>query len=107
MSSSDRINCSKGESEGFSIPYQINRGKGRKSTNQQDQPDMAQQSTGATDGVQQLQQQAVVQLTPLSPHHIKPTSSQSTAGSLAEERPPSRALPVVGTVKGQPQLTPP
>ena len=62
MSSSDRITCSKGKSEGFSIPYKTNRGKGkgRKSTNQQDQPDMAQQSTSATDRVQQLQQQAVV-----------------------------------------------
>ena len=53
---------------------------------------MAQQSTRTTDGVQQLQQQAVVQ--------HRPTSSQSIAGPIAGERPPSRALPVTDTVEG-------
>ena len=98
MSSNDRITHSKGKSEGFSIPYMTNRGKekGKKSTNQQDQPDMAQQSTGAINGIQQLQQQAVIQLSPLSPHHTRPTSSQSITGPLAGERPPSRALSIAG-----------
>ena len=56
MSSNDRITHSKGKSEGFSIPYVTNREKGKrkKSTNQQDQPDMAQQSTSAINGIQQL-----------------------------------------------------
>ena len=82
MSSSDRITCSKDKSEGFSIPYKTNRGKrkGNKSTNQQDQSDMAQLSISTMDGIQQLQQQAVVQLSPLSPHNTRPTSSQSITG---------------------------
>ena len=61
---------------------------------------MAQQFTSAINGVQQLQQQAVVQLSPLSPHHTRPTSSQSITGPLAGERPPWRALPVAGAVEG-------
>ena len=68
---------------------------------------MAQLSTSATDGVQELQQQAVVQLSPLSPWHTRPTSSQSTAGPLAGERPPFRAVPVAGIAGDQPQSTPP
>ena len=109
MSSRDRITCSKGKSEGFSISHEMTKGKGRgkKSINQQNQPDMAQQSTSATEGVQQLQQQAVVQLSPLSPHHTRPTSSQSTTGPLAGERPPSKALPVAGIAEDQLQSTPP
>ena len=101
MSSNDRITHSKGKSEGFSIPYMTNRGKekGKKSTNQHNQPDMAQQSTSAINGAQQLQQQAVVQLSPLSLHHTRPTSSQSITGPLAGERPTSRALPVAGTTE--------
>ena len=52
MSSSDRVTHSKGKSEGLSIPYKTEeKGKGNKSTNQQDQPDMAQQSTSAMDGI--------------------------------------------------------
>ena len=108
MFSSDRITRSKGKSEGFSIPYNTNRetGKRKKSTNQ-DQLDMAQQSTSATNGVQQLQQQAVVQLSPLTQHHNRPTSSQSITGPLAGERPPSRALPVTDAAEDRPQSTPP
>ena len=68
---------------------------------------MAQQSTSAINGAQQLQQQAVVQFSPLSLHHTRPTSSQSITGPLAGERPPSRTLPVAGTAEGQPQSTPP
>ena len=60
---------------------------------------MAQQSTSAINGIQQLQQQAVVQLLQLSPHHTRPTSSQSITGPLAGERPPSRALSVAGTAE--------
>ena len=67
---------------------------------------MAKQSTSATEEVQ-LQQQAVVQLSPLSPHRTRPTSSQSTIGPLAGERPPSRALPVAGAVESRSQSTPP
>ena len=109
MSSSNRITCSKGKSEGFSIPYKTTKGKGKgkESTNQKNLPDMAQQSTSATEGVQQLQQQAVVQLSPLSPHRTRPTSSQSTTGPLDGERPPSSALPVAGIAEDQPQSTPP
>ena len=109
MSSSDRITHSEGKSEGFSIPYETIKGKekGKKSTNQQNQPDMAKQSTSATEEVQQLQQEAVVQLSPLSLHHTRPMSSQSTTGPLAGERPPSRALPVPGAAESRTQSTPP
>ena len=71
MSSSDRIICSKGKSDGFSIPYETQRGKGKgkKSTNKQNQQDIAEQFTGATERLDQLQQQAVVQLSPLQAHH--------------------------------------
>ena len=61
---------------------------------------MAQQSASATNGVQQLQQQAVVQLSLLTSHHNRPISSQSLTGPLAGERPPSRALPVADVVEG-------
>ena len=107
MSSSDRITRSKGKSEGFSIPYDTIKGKekGKKSTNQQNQPDMTQQSTSATEEAQQLQQQAVVQLSPLSPHHTRPPSARSTTGPIAGERPPSRTLPVAGTAESRPQST--
>ena len=62
MSSNNRITRSKGKSERLSIPYVTNTGKekGEMSTNQHDQPDMAQQSTNAINGIQQLQEQAVV-----------------------------------------------
>ena len=97
MSSSDRITCSKGKSEGFSIPYETSRGKGKrnKSTNQQHNW-IWHDSTSAMDGIQQLQQEAVVHILPLSLHHTRPTSSQSITGPFAGERPPSRALPVPG-----------
>ena len=109
MSSSEMITYSKDISEGFSITYNTNRetGKRKKSTNQQDQPDMVQQATSATIGVQQLQQQAVVQLSLLTTYHSRPTSSQSITGTSAGERPPSRALPVTGATEGQLQSSPP
>ena len=68
---------------------------------------MSQQPTSATHRLQQLQQQPIVQLTQLPQHQPRPTSSQSTAGPLAGERPPSRALSVVDTAEGHPQSTPP
>ena len=61
---------------------------------------MAQQFTSATNRVQQLQQQAVVQLSLLTPHHNRPTASQSIMGLLAGERPRSRALPVTDATEG-------
>ena len=97
MSSSERITQSKGQPEGLSLPDRTR--QRRKPTNKETQPDMAQQSTSDTEEVQQLQQQAVVQLSPLSPHHTRPTSSQSTTGPSAGERPPSRAPPVAGAAE--------
>ena len=106
MSSNARMTRSKGESEGLSIPYDMNRGtgKGKKSTTQSD---MAQQPTSATHGLHQLQQQPIVQLTQLPQSQHRPMFSQSTAGPLTGERPPSRALPVADTAEGHPQPTPP
>ena len=106
MSSNARMTHSKGESDGLSIPYKMNRGKGKgkKSTTQSD---MAQQPTSATHRLHQLQQQPIVKLTLLPQSQCRPISSQSTAGPLTGERPPSWTLPVADAVEGCPKSTPP
>ena len=109
MSSSDRITCSKGKLEGFSIPYvaQRGKGKGRKSTNKQNQQELAHHPTSAIEGLDQLQQQAVVWVSPLPAQPPRPTSFQSFTGPKAGERPPSRALSVVDGAGSRPESTPP
>ena len=57
--------------------------------------DMDQQPTGFAEGLDQLQQEAVVHVSSLPAQPTKPTSSQSIRDSIAGERPRSRALPVV------------
>ena len=66
---------------------------------------MDQQPTGFAEGLDQLQQEAVVHVSPLPAQPPRPTSSQSITGPTSGERPCSRALSVAGTDESQPQST--
>ena len=68
---------------------------------------MDQQSTGFAEGLDWLQQEAIVHVSPLPAQPPRPASSQSITGPITGERPHSRALSVVGMDEGQPQSTPP
>ena len=68
---------------------------------------MDQQPTGFAEGLDQLQQEAVVHISPLPAQPPRPASSQSITGPITGERPCSRALSVVGADEGRPQSTPP
>ena len=105
MSSGDRITQSKGQPEGLILPARTR--QRRKSTNKETQQDMDQQPTGFAEGLDQLQQEAVVHVSPLPAQSPWPTSSQSIMGPITGERPPSRTLSVAGKVEGQPQSMPP
>ena len=61
---------------------------------------MDQQPTGFAEGLDQLQQEAVVCLSPLPAQPPRPTSSQSITGPITGERPCSRALSVAGEDEG-------
>ena len=63
---SSRQLCSKGDSDGQSLPYITRKGKGKKS---QDLPEMEQQQQD------QLQQHATVQLSPLQNQPPRPPSA--------------------------------
>ena len=63
---------------------------------------MDQQPTGFAEGLDKLQQEAVVHVSPLPAQPPRPTLSQSTTGPITGERPPSRALSAVGQDEGQP-----
>ena len=68
---------------------------------------MDQQPTGFAKGLDKLQQEAVVHISPLPAQPPRPASSQSITGPITGEKPHSRALPVVGADEGQLQSTPP
>ena len=68
---------------------------------------MDKQPTGFADGLDQLQQEAVVHVSPLPAQPLRPTSSQSITGPITGQRPHSRTLSVVGMDEGRPQSTPP
>ena len=68
---------------------------------------MDQQPTGFAEGLDQLQQEAVVHASPLPAQPPRPTSSQSITGPITGERPCSRELSVAGTDEGPYQSTPP
>ena len=68
---------------------------------------MDQQPTGFAEGLDKLQQEAVVHVSPLPAQPPWPASSQSITGPIAGERPHSRALSVMGTDEDRPQSTPP
>ena len=57
---------------------------------------MDQQHTGFAEGLDQLQQEAVVHISPLPAQPSRPTSSQSITGPITGKRPCSRALSVAG-----------
>ena len=61
---------------------------------------MDQQPTGFAEGLDQLQQEAVVHVSPLPAQPPRPTSSQSITGPITGERPCSRALSVAGMDEG-------
>ena len=63
MSSNDRITRSKGEPEELSLPARMR--QRRKSHNKETQQDVDQQPTGFAEVLDQLQQEAVVHLSPL------------------------------------------
>ena len=86
MSSSDRITQSKSQPEGLSLPARTR--QRRKSTNKETQQDMDQQPTGFAEGLDQLQQEAVVCISPLPAQPPRPTSFQSITGPITGERPP-------------------
>ena len=61
---------------------------------------MDQQPTGFAEGLDQLQQEAVVHILPLPAQPPRPASSQSITGPITRERPCSRALSVLGVDEG-------
>ena len=68
---------------------------------------MDQQPTGFAEGLDKLQQEAVVNISPLPAQPPRPASSQSITGTITGERPCSRALSVMGMDESRPQSTPP
>ena len=94
MSSSDIITQSKGEPKELSLPTRTR--QKRKSPSRETKQEMDQQPTGFAEGLDKLQQEAVVHVSPLPPQPPRPTSSKSITGPTAGERPCSRALSVVG-----------
>ena len=57
---------------------------------------MDQQPTGFAEGLDKLQQEAVVHVSPLVAQPPRPASSQSITGPITGEGPRSRALSVTG-----------
>ena len=98
MSSSDRITQSKGEPKELSLPTRTR--QKRKSPSRETKQNMDQQPTGFAEGLDKLQQEAVVDVSPLPAQPPRPASSQSITGPITGERPCSRALSVVGTDEG-------
>ena len=94
MSSSDRRTQSKGEPAGLSLPTRTQ--QRRKSPSREAKQVMGQQPTGFVEGLDKLQQGAVVHISPLPAQQPKPDSSQSIPGPITGERPCSRASFVMG-----------
>ena len=94
MSSSDRITQSKGKPAGLSLPARTR--QRRKSPSREANQVMEQQPTGFAEGLDKLQQEAVVHISPLSAEQPRPYSSQSITGPITGERPCSRASSVMG-----------
>ena len=94
MSSSDRITRSKGEPTELSLPTRIR--QKRKLPSKEAKQEMDQQPTGFAEGLDKLQQEAVVHVPPLPAQPPRPASSQSITGPITGERPHSRALSAMG-----------
>ena len=69
----------------------------RKSPSKETKQEMDQQPTGFAEGLDKLQQEVVVHVSPLPAQPPRPASSQSITGPITGERPHSRALSVMGT----------
>ena len=61
---------------------------------------MDQQPTIFVEGLDKLQQEAVVCVSPLPAQPPRPATSQSATGPITRERLPSRAFPAVGMDEG-------
>ena len=105
MSPSDRMTQSKGEPTELSLPTRTR--QRRKSPSREAKPEIEQQPTGFAEGLDQLQQEAVVHISPLAAQQPRPASSQSITGPITGDRPCSRALSVMGMDESRPQSTPP
>ena len=95
MSSSDRITQSKGEPARLSLPTRTQ--QRRKSPNREAEQLTEQQPTGFVEGLDKLQQEAVVHISPLPAQQPRPDSSQPITGPITGERPRTRASSVMGT----------
>ena len=95
MSSSDRLRRSKGEPTELSLPTRTR--QWRKSPSREAKSEIEQQPIGFAGGLDKLQQEAVVYISPLPAQQPRPASSQSITGPIAGERPCSRALSVQST----------
>ena len=104
MSSSDRITHSKGQPAGLSLPDRTR--QRRKLTTKETKPDMDQQPTYFVVGLDQLQQEGVVQISLLPTQPPRPTSSRSIRGHITGEGLSSRTLSVAGEDEGWLQSTP-
>ena len=94
MSSSDRITQSKGKPAGLSLPTRT--WQRRKSLSREAEQVMEQQPTGFAEGLDKLQREAVVHISPLPAQQPRPDSSQSITDPITGERPCSRASSVMG-----------
>ena len=95
MSSGDRITRSKGEPAGLSLPTRTQ--QRRKSPSREAEQVTEQQPTGFTEGLDKLQHEIVVHISPLPAQQPRPEPSQSITGPITGERPCSRASSVMGT----------
>ena len=80
MSSSDRITRSKGEPAGWSLPTRT--WQRRKSPSREAKQVTGEQPTGFVEGLDELQQETVVHISPLSAQQPMPNSSQSITGPI-------------------------
>ena len=78
----------------------------RKSPSREAKQEMEQQPTGFAEGLDKLQQEAVVHISPLPAQQSWPASSQSITGPITGERPCPRALSVMHTDECRPQSAP-
>ena len=104
MSSSNRITQSKGKPTELSLPTRTR--QRRKSPSREAKQEM-EQPTGFAEGLDKLQQEAAVHISPLPAQQPRPASSQSITGPITGERPRSRVLSVMGMDESRPQSTPP
>ena len=84
MSSNDSITQSKGEPEELSLPTKTR--QKRKLPSRETKQEMDQQPTGFAEGLNKLQQEAAVHISPLPAQPHRPASSQSITGHITEKK---------------------